>query len=72
MSPLAARADPVLYARPTTVRFFESVVPTVSVVNALLTGTAIAAGKDARRSIELMESEWHDSEAFYSDPEAGY
>jgi DNA-binding MurR/RpiR family transcriptional regulator len=67
-SPLAARADHVLYVRQAEFRYFQSAVPTLSAVNALLAGIAVALNGAAHSSLALMDQEWRDSDAFVGDP----
>jgi DNA-binding MurR/RpiR family transcriptional regulator len=64
-SPLAEHADLSLYVNQTSFRYFPSAVPTLSVVNALITFTAVAGGKTARSNLATMEAEWQASGAFH-------
>lgn len=71
-SPLASRAETVLYVRQTEFRYFQSVIPTLAIVNALLAGAAVAGGEHAHDNLAQMDIEWKDSSAFQmEDPYSG-
>jgi DNA-binding MurR/RpiR family transcriptional regulator len=64
-SPLAEHADLSLYVNQSSFRYFPSVVPTMSVVNALITTTAVMNAESTRSNLVTMEAEWLASGAFH-------
>lgn len=66
-SPLATRSEQVLYVQQAEVGYFKSVIPTLAVVNAVVSSVAVAAGKRAHDSLALMDEEWRESFAFYTE-----
>lgn len=65
LSPLAREAEAVLYARLSKPHYFQSIISTVLVINALLSTAASRGGERARASLALMDEEWQVSSSFH-------
>lgn len=64
-SPLAARAEHVLYARSSIPSFIDSFVPCLSLANALVTAVGLERQEATRRRLEELEQLWLEHRVYY-------